>query len=464
MCTHPFEVECVIPADEVDSSAPPTIKKDHRIWTEFKTAREADNLNGKPGDNLKGAQILDFSYAGFEHGEEGIPPASGRTFDVTTFGAIPDDLKDDRPAVKLAIEAATAWRNEQTDDAMAIVFFPPGTFHLSEVEHEYDTLKIEGDYIVIKGSGSGGPLKTVLDVKFSPAPADAAANAGRRSFLLDWRVKTKSLFSFQRNPPRSKGTVAVTYITANAKKGDMEIYVNDSSKIRDAANTDHSQHADPVKRTGAGGQIWLKLNEPHAANSRLLDGLPVDSKWHVDNYLQDGLSGPKGMPAPGMPVKERHQVDEVPTGKNMIRLNEPLMCDIYEADGWSVGLDGLTPGWGVEDLCLDGGWDEGNTFLDESTGEFSHHYNWVSDLGWQMISFEYGYQPYVRRTLIKDVTGKPITFENCFGGSSAWLKCYTACSASASTHHSRSMPTSSEPPLGPRGEPAGGGRSHSTRA
>ena len=41
-----------------------------------------------------------------------------------------------------------------------------------------------------------------------------------------------------------------------------------------------------------------------------------------------------------------------------------------------------------------------------------------------MIKFEYGFQPYVRRTLIKDVTGKPITFENCFGGSLAWSKWY----------------------------------------
>ena len=415
MCTHPFEVGCVIPDDEVDSSAPPTIKKDHRIWTEFKTAWEADKL--------KDAPVLDFSYAGFDHGETEIPPASGRTFDVTTFGAIPDDLKDDRPAVKLAIEAATTWRNLETtpDDAMAIVFFPPGTFHLSEVEHEYDTLKIEGDYIVIKGSGSGGPLKTVLDVKFSPAPEEAAANAGRKSFLLDWRVKTKSLFTFQRT--LSKGTTAVTVITKDAKKGDMVIYVRDASKIRDATNTAHS---DRSKRPGAGGQIWLKLNETHKANERLLAGLSVSKKWHKDNYLTEEqnddknyLSGPNGMP-----VKERHQVDEVPTDKDMIRLKEPLMCNIYAADGWSVGLDGLTPGWGVEDLLLDGGWDEGNDFLDKSTGEFSHHNNWVSDLGWQMISFEYGYQPYVRRTLIKDVTGKPITFENCFGGSLAWSKCY----------------------------------------
>ena len=418
MCTYPNDDECVIPADEVDSSAPPTIEKDHRIWTQFKGAQEAFKRT-QEADKLKDARVLDFSYAGFDHGETGIPPASGRTFDVTTFGAIPDDLEDDRPAVKLAIEAATTWRNQrpQMDDTMAIVFFPPGKFLLGHVEHEYDTLKIEGDYIVIKGSGSGGPLATVLDVKFSPAPEAAAANAGSQSFLLNWRVKAPALFTFQRT--LSKGTAVVTNITKNAKKGDTVIYVDDASKIREAANTDHSQHT--RRGAGAGGQIWLKLDETHKANSRLLAGLSVDSKWQADNYLTENhLSGPK---AQGMPIKERHQVDEIPSNQNtMIRLKEPLMCDVYAKDGWWVGLDGLTPGWGVEDLRLDGGWDEGNEFLDN--GEFSHHFNWVSDLGWQMIKFEYGFQPYVRRTLIKDVTGKPITFENCFGGSLAWSKWY----------------------------------------
>merc|ERR1719345_10870 len=106
MCTYPNDDECVIPADEVDSSAPPTVEKDHRIWTQFKGAQEAFKRT-QEADKLKDARVLDFSYAGFDHGETGIPPASGRTFDVTTFGAIPDDLEDGRPAVKLAIEAAT---------------------------------------------------------------------------------------------------------------------------------------------------------------------------------------------------------------------------------------------------------------------------------------------------------------------------------------------------------------------
>ena len=36
-------------------------------WTSFKAARAADDLTQAP--------IIDFSYAGYEHGERGIPAA-----------------------------------------------------------------------------------------------------------------------------------------------------------------------------------------------------------------------------------------------------------------------------------------------------------------------------------------------------------------------------------------------------
>ncbi len=32
------------------------------------------------------------------------------------------------------------------------------------------------------------------------------------------------------------------------------------------------------------------------------------------------------------------------------------MCAVTAAHGWVVSLDGLTPGWGVEDLNLVGAW------------------------------------------------------------------------------------------------------------
>ena len=89
-------------------------------WTSFSEAQAANNLTAAP--------ILDFSYAGYDHGERGIPAATGIRFDVTTYGAVADDGMDDLPAVTSAIRAAEAAGG-------GIVFFPKGRFHLSEVEN-----------------------------------------------------------------------------------------------------------------------------------------------------------------------------------------------------------------------------------------------------------------------------------------------------------------------------------------
>ena len=60
-----------------------------------------------------------------------------------------------------------------------------------------------------------------------------------------------------------------------------------------------------------------------------------------------------------------------------------------------ISTDGLTPGWGVEDLNLVGGWSPDNPLqarlramqpAGDKPDEFFHHHNWVSDNGWKMVS------------------------------------------------------------------------------
>ena len=187
-----------------------------------------------------------------------------------------------------------------------------------------------------------------------------------------WGQKTNALFNFDRVGSKSK---RVTNVTESASKGAFVLTMADTSEIY------------------SGDQIALTMKNP-AAEAQLLAGRTVDEGWTA---LTDGMQ-----------VRERHQISEV-IDSTHVRLVEPMMTDIDAAHGWNVALDGLTPGWGVEDLHLNGGWEEGTLFL--------HHNTWLADLGWKMISFHYGLEPYVRRVRITEVTGKPVTFENCFGGS-----------------------------------------------
>ena len=150
-------------------------------WTSFAAARAADDLTQAP--------IIDFSYAGYEHGERGIPAATGVRYDVTAYGAVPDDDMDDRTAVDAAIRAAEAAGG-------GIVFFPPGRFHLSEVEgRTWGCINITGANVVLKGSGSGGPSATELFFRHTTVPQQ-----GQRAPLVAPEVgsRTSSGSAWQR--------------------------------------------------------------------------------------------------------------------------------------------------------------------------------------------------------------------------------------------------------------------------
>jgi len=87
--------------------------------------------------------LPDFSYAGYANGILDIPDATGVVFDVNTFGAEPDDGKDDTKAVLAAIAHAN------TVTGPVIVRFSAGRYRLTEV------LKIERSNFVLQGAGSG---------------------------------------------------------------------------------------------------------------------------------------------------------------------------------------------------------------------------------------------------------------------------------------------------------------------
>ena len=228
-------------------------------WLAFKAAREAADLTTSP--------ILDFSYAGYDHGESGIPRATGQIFDVTTYGAVANDGLDDRPAVVQTIQAASAAGG-------GIVFFPPGRFLLSEEKHLRETVTITSPHIVIKGSGSGGATETIIDVKYTPAPANPDDK-------YMWGQKTNALFTFDRVGPKSR---RVTNITEGALKGAFVLTVADTSEIF------------------SGDQIALSMNNP-AAEAQLLAGLTPDEGWTaLTNGMQVSLTLTTLYPALPLPL------------------------------------------------------------------------------------------------------------------------------------------------------------------
>lgn len=115
-------------------------------------------------DNPAAAILPDFSYAGYRHGEQRIPDVNATVFDVTNYGAIPNDLISDRTAIIAAVNAATT-------NGSGIVFFPPGRFRINEDNDIHEPININANNIVFRGSGSGVG-GTELFMKNALAPTD----------------------------------------------------------------------------------------------------------------------------------------------------------------------------------------------------------------------------------------------------------------------------------------------------
>lgn len=111
-------------------------------------------------DILKGndAYLPDFSYAGYKNGNQPLPEITGKIFDVTDYGAIPDDGLDDSVAALKALEAANAHQGA------VVLKFPAGRFILSEV------IYIERSDFAIQGERNETTLYYPRPMKYLPTP------------------------------------------------------------------------------------------------------------------------------------------------------------------------------------------------------------------------------------------------------------------------------------------------------
>ncbi len=86
--------------------------------------------------------LPDFSYAGYRWGEK-VLPESKTTLSVSTFGAVPDDGKDDTQALQKALAAA------HEVEGKVVLSFPAGKFIIRDI------LFIHRSHFVLQGAGSG---------------------------------------------------------------------------------------------------------------------------------------------------------------------------------------------------------------------------------------------------------------------------------------------------------------------
>lgn len=306
----------------------------------------------KAEDNV----LLDFSYAGYMHGEVAPPDvridfdtpltdASGnkyyngyitggaqgsavyKVYNIEDYGANGNDEVSDRPALIKILKEVMKCTEQSADkgktfryyiggnNANAIIYFPVGKYILrgGNDAETVETLRLTMGNIIFKGAGQG---KTTIEM--------AVKNNATDSKKM-W--STPNMLEFKHNSDLTE----LTTVTGNAEKGTFSIEVASTSGIN----------------VGDWVCVSLKNNDPVLVAEELAP--------HETSSLWTELNNN------GVQIYDYHQVKQI--SGNTLTFYEPIMRKIEAKWEWKVNQYPHYENVGVEDL----------TFLGDSKDDFRHH-------------------------------------------------------------------------------------------
>ena len=243
--------------------------------------------------------LIDYSYAGYKNGTEGIPEDFDYPiYNATEYGAIPDDNKSDTAAIRAVLDAASA--------GGCIVFFPPGQYDVLLDDDVKEPFVIEGHHTIVRGSGAQGAGDGGTTIKAHNAIASNSPFLfGTINAEFDWGSKT-----------HVKGAYP-----SGAKF--FEVY--------DATSLINRKYI-AIRGFGLRGEDYEKYS------SRPISEFP-------ESYtrIREGIT-----------LREYHEIDKIEG--NLVYLKAPLVTHL--SNGMSVHWIDLQEGIGFEDLHIDGSFDE----------------------------------------------------------------------------------------------------------
>lgn len=307
----------------------------------------------KAEDNV----LLDFSYAGYMHGEVAPPDvrmdfdtpltdANGnkyyngyitggaqgsaiyKVYNIEDYGANGNDEISDRPALIKILKEAMGCKEKTDEDggktlryhiggdnANAIIYFPVGKYILrgGDDAETVETLRLTMGNIIFKGAGRN---KTTIEMAVKNNATDPSKM---------W--STPNLIEFKHNSDLKEPTA----VTGDAEKGTFSIEVASTSGIK----------------AGDWVCVSLKNNDPALVAEELAPH-SLSSNW---TELKDN----------GVQIYDYHQVKQV--SGNTLTFYEPIMRKIEAKWEWKVNRYPHYENVGVEDL----------TFLGHSKNDFKHH-------------------------------------------------------------------------------------------
>lgn len=225
--------------------------------------------------------LPDFSYAGYGFGLKPIPKDTGDIVDITDYGALADDGKDDSKAVLRALVAAAAISGKVT------VRFPPGRIQITEI------LPINRSELVLEGAGTGANGTEL----YFPRPLMIADKSDRQNELREYMKREDK---YQREPDQNIDDLFSAYSWSGGflfvgPDGTRPFSYDGSKDKRDPvltpvqAGTQFSRQF-TVKSAKAlkVGQViqlqWFSVDGPDSAILRSLYGNPADLPERVGSH------------------------------------------------------------------------------------------------------------------------------------------------------------------------------------
>lgn len=343
---------------EIDANSP-------TAWTNFKTGSE---------DNV----LLDYSYAGYNHGENAPQGAFSLGYQVFNVKErMTAKSMTARQAFLDILEENNMVRTKNSSaikpNARIVIYFPAGDYVLhNEEDNTYDATKqkdaldskgnnvstgieIYAGNFVIKGDG---PDKTRLIMETPNLPT-SVSNTGSSPIMLT--VKHTN------SPNNADNSKKLASVTENASRGTFTVTVDGTTSIN----------------TGSWVQLRLRSGNRELVKSEI-GPMTLNENWAI-------AKAPTYMDASdnyGVKITEFHQVKS--KSGNTVTFYEPIMHDINtsynDIGGWEIREYKYMENVGVEDL----------SFVGNALDGFSHHGDDANvdkaKFGWQ---YDGAYKPLV---------------------------------------------------------------------
>lgn len=350
----------------------------------LKTGGNSYTLNVKPTETtlawnkfVAGTEdnvLLDFSYAGYKHGEEAAPDGKAWGFTEENIRNYMTDGSDyARDALNKILEKYDLNKSSGNSNAKVLIYFPEGNYILhNNSDNTNDTEKTTGDKdelgnntshsidifggnVILKGAGRG---KTRLIMDTPNLPNNNAM------------YSSPVMISIKRNAwLAGDGEVGkVSDVTADAAKGTYSIEV-----------------ANP-QLFSVGEYVCLYL---HDNNQEVIDKELLPYK--LEDLNSDDVNG-LNIVTEGVQVEDYHQITE--KNGNKITFKEPIMHEVEAKYNWMLKKYYYYENVGIEDL----------TFVGHSVDDFEHHRSWVDDGAYKPVNFMRLVNSWIRRVDFQDVS------------------------------------------------------------